>query len=208
MKVICYARVSRDDLNCQNQKRTLDMWVERMKPESCQYLEEQMSSRKNRPIKEGVLRDFRDGKIDTIVVARLDRWARSTIELVSNIEEVIKAGGRFVCVGNGFDFRKDEYDASMKVQLTMMAAFAEFERGLIRERTFDGLAVAKARGKVLGRHPIGCGCGFRSADGKVRHDGPIKPKRDEHNKVVGWDSPPNQTVSNNPPPTSEQTPTA
>lgn len=186
MKVALYMRVSRDDLHCENQKRSLETWVERNKPEFHQYFQEEESTRKTRPIKESVIKAFRNGEFDTIVVHRIDRFARSMIELVQDVESIINSRGRFVSISNSFDFEKSAYTASQQLQLNIFAAFAQFERELIRERTLDGLARAKAWGKIGGRHPKACGCGFKSADGKVVHDGPIKPIRDEANKAIGW----------------------
>ena len=188
MKIVCYARVSQDDLHCENQKLALDAWLERNAKdiESHQYLQEEESSRKTRPIKEGIIKDFRAGKFDTVVVVQIFRFARSMIELVQDVEGIVNQGGRFISINDGFDFQKARFNASAQLQLSMFAAFAQFERELIRERTIAGVARAKAQGKARGRHPVGCGCGFRSVDGKVYHNGPVKPVRDEKNVVIGW----------------------
>jgi putative DNA-invertase from lambdoid prophage Rac len=187
MKVAIYARVSRDDLHCENQKQILDTWVMRNKPdiESYEYFTEEQTTRKTRPIKESIIKAFREGKFDTIVVARIDRFARSTVELVQDIESIINQGGRFVSIGNNFDFQKKGYNASQQLQLNIFAAFAQFERELIRERTYEGLARSKAQGKIGGRHPANCGCGKQFEDGRM-HNGWIKPIRGENNQITGW----------------------
>lgn len=151
MKVALYARVSRDDLECKNQWQVLGDWVVRNKLENVKHYEEIQSTRKTRPIKEQLMKDFREGRIDTVVVVRMDRYARSLQELVMDIEYIINNGGRFVAISNGFDFDKQNYNASNQLMMHIFASFAQFEREMIRERTLDGLARVRAQGKKLGR---------------------------------------------------------
>lgn len=187
MKAVYYMRVSRDDLHCENQRAAGEAWFARNKEagDTIVFVTEEESSRKARPIKERIVGDFRNGVYDTIATQRIDRYARSLMELFGEIEGIINDGGRFVSVGNGFDLQKKGYNASQQLQLAIFAAFAQFEREIIRERTFDGLARAKAQGKIGGRHPVRCGCGRIAADGS-RHDGDVKALRDPKNKIIGW----------------------
>lgn len=153
MKVVLYARVSRDDLNCQNQTRILQEWINRntTPTDETRIFSEEISSRKTRPIKEQIIKDFRTGRYDTIVVARIDRWARSLTELVFNVHDVINNGGRFVSILNGFDFSNKNFNASQQLMLNIFGSFAEFEREIIRERTLEGLARARSQGRIGGR---------------------------------------------------------
>lgn len=155
MKPIFYARVSRDDLFCENQKRVLLEWAIRNGITETDfnnnYVQEEMSSRKTRPKKEAVIKNFRAGVYDCVVVTRIDRFARSLQELVMDIEGIINNGGRFVSIMNSFDFDKKSYNASQQLMLNIFASFAQFEREIIRERTLEGLARVKAQGKKLGR---------------------------------------------------------
>lgn len=151
-KVILYARVSQDDLNCENQKKLLFEWVKnRPDYQDYEYRQETTTTRKTRPIKEEILKDVREYKTKIVVVTRLDRWARSLTELVSNVEEIINANGAFIAISNGFEFRKDSYNASQQLLLSIFGSFAQFEREIIRERTREGLARVVAQGKRLGR---------------------------------------------------------
>lgn len=196
MKVALYMRVSRDDLHCENQQESLRSWFSRNSTEYESKIEikEEMSTRKTRPAKEQLMADFRTGKYQTIVVSRIDRWARSLQELVMNVEEIINSGGRFVSVLNGMDFSKKNYNASSQLMLNIFASFAQFEREIIRERTLEGLERAKLQGKIGGRHPVDCGCGKRLESGKI-HNGSIKPVRNQQNQVISWLK---QTPPNNP----------
>lgn len=153
MKIVLYARVSRDDLHCENQKIILLNWINsnNIREEDFDYLQEEISSRKTRPNKELIMQKFREGYYKTIIITRIDRFARSMQELILNVEEIINKGGRFVSLLNNFDFEKKNYNASNQLVFNIFASFAQFERELIRERTLEGLSRAKALGKVLGR---------------------------------------------------------
>lgn len=153
MTTILYARVSRDDLFCENQKRVLFDWAKRegIPTNELWYFHEEMTTRKTRPVKEHVIKLYREGKADTIVCTKIDRFARSLQELVMDVESIINSNGRFVAITNGMDFKKETYNASQQLMLNIFASFAQFEREIIRERTLEGLARVKAQGKKLGR---------------------------------------------------------
>src|SRR3990167_10484014 len=159
MKATAYARVSRDDLHCENQKQILDNWMRNNIQENYLYLEEIETTRKSRPVKDGLMKLFREGNTNTIVVTRIDRFARSLQELIMDIEYIINNNGRFVSILNGFDFQKKSYNASQQLMLNIFGAFAQFEREIIRERTLEGLARASLQGRKGGRHKLNCVCG-------------------------------------------------
>jgi DNA invertase Pin-like site-specific DNA recombinase len=77
----------------------------------------------------------------------LDRWARSSTELILEAKELIDKGIAFVSVSDNLDFST----ASGKLHFQILSAFAEFERSLISERTKEGIIRAKSQGKTLGR---------------------------------------------------------
>jgi DNA invertase Pin-like site-specific DNA recombinase len=89
----------------------------------------------------------RSRKIDIVVVTKLDRLARSLRHLVSILDELKSLGVLFVSINDQIDFTT----ASGRLMLHLLAAFAEFERSLIRERTIAGIEYARSRGTVLGR---------------------------------------------------------
>jgi DNA invertase Pin-like site-specific DNA recombinase len=151
-KVALYARVSRDDLFCENQTRVLRDWAIRNDvPEDGYVLfTETETTRKTRPVKENMIGRFRAGEFDVVVVVRLDRFARSSQEILMNVSEIIEKGGRFVAIAQGFDFSK-KLSAAQSLIFKIFSDFAEFERDLNSERTKDGLARARAQGKKLGR---------------------------------------------------------
>src|SRR4051812_49520392 len=95
-----------------------------------------------------MLDQLREG--DVVVVARLDRLARSTRDLLE-IAEILKEGG--------IDLRSlgepwaDTTSPAGKMVLTVFAGMAEFERALIHQRTSSGRVAAKSRGVRLRRPP-------------------------------------------------------
>lgn len=146
MKFIIYIRVSRVDLNPENQKLKLIEYAN-MKGWEYEVFEEIESTRKTRPVKEEVMNLLRKGKADGVLVYKLDRWARSLQELIMNIDELNAKGKQFVVMTQAIDTTS----ASGMLFLQILGAFAEFEREIIRERTIAGLERARAQGKVLGR---------------------------------------------------------
>jgi DNA invertase Pin-like site-specific DNA recombinase len=85
---------------------------------------------------------------DTLLVTRLDRLARSTLELLRILERVAAAGAGFRSLA---DTWADTTTPQGRLVLTIMGGFAQFERDLIKARTGEGRARAKARGVKLGR---------------------------------------------------------
>ncbi|MDD3582040.1 MAG: recombinase family protein [Desulfobacca sp.] len=85
-------------------------------------------------------------QVDAIVVQALDRWGRSVQDLVLTMAELEALGVAFVVPGH-----IDMTTPMGRMLAHFLAAVAEFERELIRERVRSGLANAKAKGKLLGR---------------------------------------------------------
>ena len=104
----------------------------------------------NRPGLLRVMQAARRGRIDAVLVWKLDRFGRSALDLLTNLRELEGAGVRFIAVTQGIDIRPGG-EAMSRLMLTMLGAVAEFERELIAERTRLGLAKARRDGKRLGR---------------------------------------------------------
>jgi DNA invertase Pin-like site-specific DNA recombinase len=85
---------------------------------------------------------------DTIVVWKLDRLARSTRDLLETTETIQQAGGKFQSLSEPWAHTTTH---AGKMIMTIFAGIAEFERGLIRERTTAGREAARKRGVRFGR---------------------------------------------------------
>lgn len=146
MKVAIYLRVSTAEQNLDNQRLRLTEYA-RQKDWDYEVFSEVQSSRNTRPVKAELLQRLRKKEYDGILVYRLDRYARSSTELILEIEELIKKEIVFISYSEHIDFSTP----MGKLQFQILAAFAEFERSLISERTKEGIRRALLKGKTLGR---------------------------------------------------------
>ncbi len=97
------------------------------------------------------LKALRNG--DVLVVWKLDRLGRDLRHLVNTVQDLNDRGvGLRVLTGQGASI--DTSTAAGKMVFGIFAALAEFERDLIRERTYAGLAAARARGRTGGRPKV------------------------------------------------------
>src|SRR6266852_3080476 len=87
---------------------------------------------------------------DVLTVTRLDRLARSTRDLLNTLAAITGKKAGFQSLG---DTWADTTTSHGRLMLIVLGGLAEFERGLIRARTSEGRALAKARGVKLGRRP-------------------------------------------------------
>ena len=87
---------------------------------------------------------------DVLMVTRLDRLARSTRDLLNTLAAISGKGAGFRSLGDAW---ADTTTPHGRLMLTVLGGLAEFERELIRARTGEGRARAKARGVKLGRRP-------------------------------------------------------
>src|SRR5262245_56339909 len=106
-------------------------------------------SKDRRPELDRLTRDARARKFDAVLVARFDRFARSTKHLVTALEEFGALGIDFVSLSESVDTSTP----MGKMIFTVLSAVAELERNLIRERIVMGLDRARKQKKTLGRPP-------------------------------------------------------
>ncbi|MFN3888147.1 MAG: recombinase family protein [Aquabacterium sp.] len=137
--LIGYARVSTDE-------QETSLQLDAMKAAGVQQVfEEKRSSAMRRPILAACIDSTRNG--DTLVVYKVDRLARSLRELLTLLDRLEVRGVYFRSLTEPIDTSTP----SGRMMMHIIGAFAEFERGIIRERTAAGLAAARARGVKLGR---------------------------------------------------------
>ncbi len=101
-----------------------------------------------RPELEKLLGFAREG--DTVVVHSMDRLARNLDDLRRLVQGLTQRGVRMEFVKEGLTFTGEDSPMA-NLMLSVMGAFAEFERALIKERQREGIALAKQRGAYRGR---------------------------------------------------------
>lgn len=139
---IAYVRVSTEEQNEQRQIEALEKFnIEK-------WFKEKVSGKNtDRAELKNMIEFARDG--DTIYVLDFSRLARSTIDLLSLVDQLNKKNIHLVSI-------KENVDSSTptgKLMLTMIGAIAEFERANILERQREGIEIAKREGKYVGRQP-------------------------------------------------------
>lgn len=151
MKAAIYARVSTSDQNCALQLAELNGYCERAGwTVYAEYVDAGISGAKaSRPELDRLKADARMRRFDVVVVWKLDRWGRSMVDCIHGIQELAALKIRFLAITQAID--TDHTSPVSKLLLNLLAAFAEFERELIRERIRAGVAAARSKGVKLGR---------------------------------------------------------
>jgi len=150
-----YVRVSTDDQDTELQERDLKVEAERRGWIPYVYKDQGISGAKlNRPLLTELLNHIREGRIQVVMAWKLDRIGRSTQHLAGIINILLDANVGLVVPTQGIDTSAGSINPASKLQLNVLAAVAEFERDLIRERTKAGMKVAKDKGIHCGRPTV------------------------------------------------------
>jgi DNA invertase Pin-like site-specific DNA recombinase len=116
-----------------------------------EYADEGISGAKDRrPQLDRLMADARKRRFDAVLVARFDRFARSTKHLVLTLEEFSSLGIDFISLNESIDTSS----AMGRMVFTVIAAVAELERSIIKERVQAGVDRARRQGKRLGRPAV------------------------------------------------------
>lgn len=138
--IVGYARVSTTDQN-------LEVQLDELKTHGCErvFTDKATGTNTARAGLTDMMEFVREG--DTLVVTRLDRFARSLTDLYALLERLTGRGVAFHCLRQSIDTAT----STGKLTLAILGAVAEFENDLRRERQRDGIEKAKARGVYQGR---------------------------------------------------------
>lgn len=142
-QIVGYIRVSTID---QNAERQLD-GVELDKV----FTDKASGKDTNRPQLQSALAYVRAG--DALIVHSMDRLARNVEDMLRLVREMNDRGVSVQFVKENMSFTAGNEDPRSILMFTMLSAFAQFERSLIKERQREGIAIAKAKGKYLGKQP-------------------------------------------------------
>ena len=137
---IGYVRVSSVEQNTDRQLEGLEL--------ARTFTDKASGKDTQRPELEQLLKFVREG--DTVMVHSMDRLARNLDDLRRLVADLTKRGVKIQFVKESLTFTGEDSPMS-NLLLSVMGAFAEFERALIRERQREGVALAKQRGAYKGR---------------------------------------------------------
>ena len=145
-KTVAYVRVSSVD---QNPERQLEA-IKESEPDKT-FTDKCSGKDTKRPGLERLLEFVREG--DMVVVASLDRLGRNLDDLRKLVHGLNDRGIAVRFLKENLTFTGDGDGSLAQLMFNMLAAFAQFERSLIRERQREGIALAKAAGVYRGRKP-------------------------------------------------------
>ena len=141
MNTYNYIRVSTEAQNTERQLQDITCDVE--------FLEKVSGKDINREQLALMLKILKSG--DLVNVHSLDRLARNTQDLLKIVDEIIKKGASVKFHKENLVFDGNDKNPMNELMLTMLGAFAQFERSIMLERQREGIAIAKANGKYKGR---------------------------------------------------------
>jgi DNA invertase Pin-like site-specific DNA recombinase len=146
-----YTRVSTPSQSTKNQRNEIFEYAHTQNILLDKIIEVEMSSSKNK--KERQIEDTLNqlSKGDVLIVTKLDRLGRSTIEVLQIIEDIKNKGIILHVVRDGLIVDGNVSSAVNDMMLTLLTGFAQMERNFISERTKSALAQRKAQGVKLGR---------------------------------------------------------
>jgi DNA invertase Pin-like site-specific DNA recombinase len=150
MKIALYCRVSTDRQSHDLQLAELREYCHRRGwSDITEYTDTISGSKFSRQGLDSMLKLVRKGKIDAVLCFRLDRLGRSLAHLAQLLGEFTSNRVALIVPAQAIDTSGSNPAATL--QLNILAAIAQFERELIRERVLAGIAAAKARGVRFGR---------------------------------------------------------
>ncbi|MCL4199315.1 MAG: recombinase family protein [Phycisphaerales bacterium] len=103
-----------------------------------------------RPALQRLMKDIEAGRVDTVVVYKVDRLSRSLLDFARMMQVFESQSVAFVSVTQSFNTS----DSMGRLMLNVLLSFAQFEREIISERTRDKMAAARRKGKWVGGRPI------------------------------------------------------
>jgi len=150
-KIYGYCRVSTGVQTTENQRKEILDYAHAKKISIDKVVEVEVSSRKNK--KERLIDQTLEQleNEDILVVTKLDRLGRSTIEVLQIIEDIKDRGIKLHIIKDGIIVDGNDTSPLNQMMITLLTGFAQMERSFISERTKSALAQRKAKGIKLGR---------------------------------------------------------
>jgi len=150
MNTALYIRVSTQEQRTDSQDQELRRYCRQRGWKNLSiYVDKICGAKTSRPELERLMQDIRAGTIERLVVYKLDRLGRSLTHLALILDELNRLQVPLIASSQGIDTSND--NPAGRLQLGVLMAVAEFERGIIKERVNAGIAAAKVRGVKFGR---------------------------------------------------------
>ncbi|EOX7203883.1 resolvase [Escherichia coli] len=149
-RIFAYCRVSTLEQTTENQHWEIESAGFNVRPQ--RIIEEQISgsvAASERPGFNRLLDRLESG--DVLIVTKLDRLGRNAMDIRKTVEQLTESGIRVHCLALG---GVDLTSPAGKMTMQVISAVAEFERDLLLERTYSGIARARDAGKRFGRPPV------------------------------------------------------
>ncbi|ELE3233515.1 recombinase family protein [Salmonella enterica subsp. enterica serovar Muenchen] len=149
-RIFAYCRVSTLEQTTENQRREIESAGFNVRPQ--RIIEEQISGSVAASERPGFNRLLdRLESSDVLIVTKLDRLGRNAMDIRKTVEQLTESGIRVHCLALG---GVDLTSPAGKMTMQVISAVAEFERDLLLERTYSGIARARDAGKRFGRPPV------------------------------------------------------
>jgi DNA invertase Pin-like site-specific DNA recombinase len=173
-RVAVYLRVSTSKQDTENQLRELSEVADRSGWEIWKVYEDAGISgakgRDQRPGQEAMMKAVNARQFDMVAAWSVDRLGRSLTDLLGILQDLQEKGVDLFLHQQGLDTST----TAGKAMFQMLGVFAEFERGIIRERVNAGLARARAKGTKLGRRPVESSVEAQIRELRANGDGILK----------------------------------
>ena len=150
MNTAVYIRISTEGQHTDSQEQELKKYCRlRGWKNIVTYADTICGAKSSRPELDRMMQDIRAGEIERLLVFKLDRLGRSLTHLALILDELNRLQVPLIASSQGIDTSND--NPAGRLQLGVLMAVAEFERGIIKERVNAGIAAAKVRGVKFGR---------------------------------------------------------
>jgi DNA invertase Pin-like site-specific DNA recombinase len=150
MNTALYIRVSTQEQRTDSQDQELRRYCRQRGWKNLSiYVDKICGAKTSRPELERLMQDIRAGSIERLVVYKLDRLGRSLTHLALILDELNRLQVPLIASSQGIDTSND--NPAGRLQLGVLMAVAEFERGIIKERVNAGISAARIRGVRFGR---------------------------------------------------------
>src|SRR6202011_3240465 len=173
-RIAIYLRVSAKEGHTENQRRELEAVAERSGWQIVKVFEDAGISgakgRDKRPGLDSMMKAVNSKRFDMVAAWSVDRLGRSLTDLLGILQSLHDKGVDLFLHQQGLDTST----TAGKAMFQMLGVFAEFERGIIRERVNAGLARARARGTKLGRRRVEPAGEAQIREQRARGDGILK----------------------------------